>query len=352
MNQIASFSMPAAAATVAASSDALLHPPRSMSTSPSMKNRITGPIRRGSITTSRNGNNSRLLGPFFCRWRGCRMMDHPFVTGDAIWRHMETEHFSVRSPSASGVTEASGGLSCGWIGCDEVRPSLFRLKSHMKKHLDWRPFGCELCDERFKHRGDQKKHLMRKHPDAPQHLTAARPRTPRIIEQDESQTKSNVHEFDHVSPIPTTTISPAYPVQPSFPAAIPPPPALSDYAFSSHMTSPSATSLSSAGAIPLTSYAYPSPCSSTQSASDLVNGQRDPLTTMMVSPGHLAFTPSFSNPAAAATYGLMSPASGLGLQYPTFSHHGTTSPVSESASHTMAGMLVNPKGKCVVRPCH
>lgn len=119
------------------------------------------PMRRGGVaSTSRNGGSNRILGPFLCRWEGCPMVGRPFPTGDAIWRHLETTHFNARS-------RKDDGLMCRWSGCDEVRPSLFRLKSHMRKHLDWRPFGCQFCDERFKHRGDQKKHLVRKHPDAP-----------------------------------------------------------------------------------------------------------------------------------------------------------------------------------------
>ncbi|RKP05856.1 hypothetical protein THASP1DRAFT_25719 [Thamnocephalis sphaerospora] len=328
MNHFAPFSM------TANPTDGLLHAQRSLSVSPAMKSRSAGPIRRGSITTSRNGNNSRLLGPFFCRWRGCMLMDHPFPTGDAIWKHMETEHFSSRSQSA-GVTEAcSGGLTCGWIGCDEVRPSLFRLKSHMKKHLDWRPFGCDLCDERFKHRGDQKKHLVRKHPDASQHAIISRPRTPRIAEEDEPQLKSEAHEFDHATSL--SAMSPAYPVQPSFPAAIPPPPALSDYAFSSTMGSPTASMPS--GGVPLGPYPSYSSCSSTQSAPDLTV-TRDPLTTMMVSPGQFAFAHDFGS----GTYGLMGNPNGLGFHYPTLDHSGAASP-SGSSPDTMTDMLVNPQG--------
>jgi hypothetical protein len=127
------------------------------------------PIHRSGISsTSRNGGSNQILGPFFCRWEGCPMTGCQFPTGDAIWRHLETTHFNARS-------RRDDGLMCRWSGCDEVRPSLFRLKSHMRKHLDWRPFGCQLCDERFKHRGDQKKHLARKHANATSTTRASPP---------------------------------------------------------------------------------------------------------------------------------------------------------------------------------
>ncbi|RKP25604.1 hypothetical protein SYNPS1DRAFT_28667 [Syncephalis pseudoplumigaleata] len=328
--------------------------------SPAINGRIVGPIRRGSITTSRNGNNARLLGPFFCRWEDCLLCEHAFPTGDAIWRHIETEHLSSRLQAVGSSEPNTGGLTCRWVGCDEVRPSLFRLKSHMKKHLDWRPFGCEHCDERFKHRGDQKKHLARKHPDAaPLRPRGSRGTGARAKEERERRHSVPEEEFNggicsssingsgsnsHGSlppppppPQPCETM-PEYPfthsAPPTFPGPIAPPPALSDYAF---------TAVSSASGAPMSA---PMMQPSLSGSSNVSSDHRSSLMSMMEAAGHFAMPADFSaiSQPAHGYQQLVSHPGPLAFPYSHLPEAPASAPVA-CPTDPMAHILVNPQGK-------
>ncbi|RKP05857.1 hypothetical protein THASP1DRAFT_32314 [Thamnocephalis sphaerospora] len=91
-------------------------------------------------------------GPFFCKWRGCAASNRVFSNGADIWQHLVDTH--LVQPARQ-----DDKYQCCWEECVLERRNLFCLKSHMKKHLDWRPYGCSYCFEWFKHRCDHKKHV-------------------------------------------------------------------------------------------------------------------------------------------------------------------------------------------------
>jgi hypothetical protein len=152
-------------------------------------------------------------GPFHCEWLGCSIAHHPFSTGMEIWEHLLEVHLK---PLARNGLKSFG---CRWGACREDRKSSFCLQSHMKRHLDWRPYGCEYCGDWFKHKCDHKKHVQRRHPDCPlsEPITADSERF--ISTQALPQTAAHWADMPAELPINNTTTTAPLP-QPIVPSSV------------------------------------------------------------------------------------------------------------------------------------
>lgn len=71
----------------------------------------------------------------------------------------ETDHAAPSSGAAAGV------LNCPYCPRQFVFNSLF--ERHMRSHTNERPFQCNLCSYRAKHRANLKSHYVFKHPGVP-----------------------------------------------------------------------------------------------------------------------------------------------------------------------------------------
>jgi hypothetical protein len=112
--------------------------------------------RRSTSSTSSNGSNAsntqpnvaydrhtveaivarlREEGAFFCMWRNCQAARTVFKSGKLLWQHLCQQHLGS-DPFQPGE------YPCKWNDCQEKRHNLFCLKSHIKRHIDWRPYGC------------------------------------------------------------------------------------------------------------------------------------------------------------------------------------------------------------------
>ncbi|KAI8058306.1 hypothetical protein BDF22DRAFT_598223, partial [Syncephalis plumigaleata] len=49
-------------------------------------------------------------------------------------------------------------LQCQWAECNISKSKRDHLISHIKSHLSYKPYACGMCEARFKHQSDLKRH--------------------------------------------------------------------------------------------------------------------------------------------------------------------------------------------------
>ncbi|KAI9595216.1 hypothetical protein BDF19DRAFT_422892 [Syncephalis fuscata] len=87
-------------------------------------------------------------GPQVCLWRGCGKQ---VINAEDLFIHVTEDHVG---------RNATGNLclQCQWADCTISKSKRDHLISHIKSHLSYKPYGCGLCDARFKHQSDLKRH--------------------------------------------------------------------------------------------------------------------------------------------------------------------------------------------------
>ena len=52
---------------------------------------------------------------------------------------------------------------CVYENCDRHSHKLSAVVDHAKKHIEWKAFGCVLCDHKTKTKKDLRVHVINKH---------------------------------------------------------------------------------------------------------------------------------------------------------------------------------------------
>ncbi|KAI0463660.1 hypothetical protein LJB42_002664 [Komagataella kurtzmanii] len=88
-------------------------------------------------------------GPFQCKWEEC-----PLVFDDAkvLYQHLCDFHVGRKC-------NKNLSLNCKWDGCDVSTVKRDHITSHLRVHVPLKPFGCNLCNKKFKRPQDLKKHV-------------------------------------------------------------------------------------------------------------------------------------------------------------------------------------------------
>ncbi|RKP10648.1 hypothetical protein THASP1DRAFT_1840, partial [Thamnocephalis sphaerospora] len=83
-----------------------------------------------------------------CQWLNCASQ---FNTAEDLFAHVNEDHVG---------RNAKGNLclECRWAGCTVSKAKRDHLISHIKSHLSYKPYACGLCEARFKHMSDLKRH--------------------------------------------------------------------------------------------------------------------------------------------------------------------------------------------------
>ncbi|KAI0218686.1 hypothetical protein L0F63_004408 [Massospora cicadina] len=65
-------------------------------------------------------------------------------------------------------------MDCRWANaCNYQTTEKKHLISHLRSHLDWRPFSCEICGARFKHEHEIRRHIDKLHQNFKSDLPSA-----------------------------------------------------------------------------------------------------------------------------------------------------------------------------------
>ncbi|KAI8058291.1 hypothetical protein BDF22DRAFT_607973, partial [Syncephalis plumigaleata] len=86
-----------------------------------------------------------------CQWDNCQQV-YPNPT--ALYRHLCDEHIGR-------FRQGNRCLECRWAQCGVRTLKRDHITSHLKVHVPFRPFECELCGGTFKRSHDLKKHIRR-----------------------------------------------------------------------------------------------------------------------------------------------------------------------------------------------
>ncbi|KAJ9050286.1 hypothetical protein DSO57_1015883 [Entomophthora muscae] len=100
-----------------------------------------------------------------CLWDGCSIQ---FVNFDDLFRHLKEAHVNSQNPTLP--------RDCRWANtCNYQTTEKKHLVSHLRSHLDWRPFSCEICGSRFKHEHEIRRHVDKIHQNHTQQLIPPNP---------------------------------------------------------------------------------------------------------------------------------------------------------------------------------
>ncbi|OMJ09438.1 pH-response transcription factor [Smittium culicis] len=87
---------------------------------------------------------------FLCKWEGCE--NNTFTDIDIMYSHLTNDHVGRK-------TKGNLCLTCKWENCGHSFTKRDHITSHVKIHIPYKPFPCQLCNRPFKRAQDLKKHL-------------------------------------------------------------------------------------------------------------------------------------------------------------------------------------------------
>ncbi|OMJ21148.1 pH-response transcription factor [Smittium culicis] len=87
---------------------------------------------------------------FLCKWEGCE--NNVFTDIDIMYSHLTNDHVGRK-------TKGNLCLTCKWENCGHSFTKRDHITSHVKIHIPYKPFPCQLCNRPFKRAQDLKKHL-------------------------------------------------------------------------------------------------------------------------------------------------------------------------------------------------
>ena len=83
-----------------------------------------------------------------CQWQSCKF--ECFQAKD-LFDHIVKAHVNP-------LGTQKNDRMCRWDNCQTVVKRRHHMISHMRIHVDYKPFPCAYCDQRFKWRHDAKRH--------------------------------------------------------------------------------------------------------------------------------------------------------------------------------------------------
>ncbi|ODQ79101.1 hypothetical protein BABINDRAFT_176675 [Babjeviella inositovora NRRL Y-12698] len=92
--------------------------------------------------------SKKSAGPFPCKWIDCKLL---FADGSDLYNHLCDDHIGRKSLQ-------NLSLVCHWGTCQVSTVKRDHITSHLRVHVPWKPYACDLCDKGFKRPQDLKKH--------------------------------------------------------------------------------------------------------------------------------------------------------------------------------------------------
>ena len=96
------------------------------------------------------------------------------TTAKAVSGQQSSDDFNLTSkPSASVLRERKAMIfstklhqwKCNFPGCDYQNKNKSKVKRHLRKHSKNRPFECQHCHKKYKHKSDLRRHMKTQHLD-------------------------------------------------------------------------------------------------------------------------------------------------------------------------------------------
>lgn len=84
-----------------------------------------------------------------CQWKGCSL---EFTSPELLYHHLCQDHVGRKS-------QKNLQLNCQWGDCQTKTVKRDHITSHLRVHVQLKPFACSTCNKKFKRPQDLKKHL-------------------------------------------------------------------------------------------------------------------------------------------------------------------------------------------------
>ncbi|ODQ79639.1 hypothetical protein BABINDRAFT_162015 [Babjeviella inositovora NRRL Y-12698] len=92
------------------------------------------------------------IGPYFCQWEQCPDGQQLFYRASDLYNHLCACHIGRKS-------HQNLLLRCHWAKCEVTTSKRDHITSHLRVHVDWKPWLCNVCGKGFKRPQDLKKHV-------------------------------------------------------------------------------------------------------------------------------------------------------------------------------------------------
>jgi hypothetical protein len=102
----------------------------------------------------KKSKKNETVGPFICLW----MKDNipcniEFESAEFLYKHLCDDHVGRKANN-------NLCLTCHWNNCNFTKNKRDHITSHLRKHISFKPFVCQICDRAFKRPQDLKKHKI------------------------------------------------------------------------------------------------------------------------------------------------------------------------------------------------
>lgn len=125
------------------------HLPLSHELLPLSHSATTPPVALPPKRKRKSRKRAEPVGPFKCEWTGCTL---EFPEARGLYDHLCHEHIGRKN-------KQNFSLQCGWAGCKVETIKRDHITLHLRVHVPWKPWECNVCSKGFKRPQDLKKHV-------------------------------------------------------------------------------------------------------------------------------------------------------------------------------------------------
>jgi len=85
-----------------------------------------------------------------CKWLAC---NDNFLNDSDVLKHIINDH----------VKNQKKRFICEWNNCNKIHKRREHLKAHIRRHNSYKSYYCCLCNNKYKHNSDIRRHIIRTH---------------------------------------------------------------------------------------------------------------------------------------------------------------------------------------------